>query len=164
MLEFRDAGKTLILVTHDLGAIESFCDRAIWLDEGHPRRRHAEAITAATSPRSRAGRALLGAAGRCRPRARHLPPADQRHDPICLSSMSFADDDGTERDVFHNGEAMRVRIHYPARMPVRSPIFELAIDRHDGAHVTTARPARPSTLRTSPRATATSSGGSTTYG
>ena len=37
MLEFREAGKTLILVTHDLGAIESFCERAIWLDEGRIR-------------------------------------------------------------------------------------------------------------------------------
>ncbi len=34
MLAFREAGKTLILVTHDLGAIASFCSRAIWLDEG----------------------------------------------------------------------------------------------------------------------------------
>ena len=34
MLEFRDAGKTLVLVTHDLGAVESFCERAIWIDRG----------------------------------------------------------------------------------------------------------------------------------
>ena len=37
MLAFREAGKTLILVTHDLGAIASFCSRAIWLDEGRIR-------------------------------------------------------------------------------------------------------------------------------
>jgi len=37
MLSFRENGKTLILVTHDLGAISSFCDRAIWLDEGRVR-------------------------------------------------------------------------------------------------------------------------------
>ena len=34
MLEFRNAGKTLVLVTHDLGAVESFCERAIWIDKG----------------------------------------------------------------------------------------------------------------------------------
>ena len=44
MLEFRDVGKTIVLVTHDLGAIESFCDRAIWLDAGK--------IRAAGEPRS----------------------------------------------------------------------------------------------------------------
>ena len=52
--------------------------------------------------------------------------------------MSLAADDGTERDVFHNGEGIRVRIHYVARQPVRSPIFDIAIHRHDGTHVTTA--------------------------
>ena len=34
MLEFRDAGRTLVLVTHDLGAVHQFCDRAIWLQRG----------------------------------------------------------------------------------------------------------------------------------
>ena len=30
----RDANKTVILVTHDMGAVEKFCDRAILLDRG----------------------------------------------------------------------------------------------------------------------------------
>ena len=34
MLEFRDAGRTLVFVTHDLGAVHQFCDRAIWLHRG----------------------------------------------------------------------------------------------------------------------------------
>ena len=34
MLEFRDAGRTVVLVTHDLGAVHQFCDRAIWLQRG----------------------------------------------------------------------------------------------------------------------------------
>ena len=49
--------------------------------------------------------------------------------PISLSSMSLAAEDGTERDVFHNGEVIRVRTHYVARQPVRSPIFDIAIHR-----------------------------------
>ncbi len=58
--------------------------------------------------------------------------------PITLSSMSTSADDGTERDVFHNGEAIHVRVHYVAQQPVRSPIVEIALHRHDGTHVTTA--------------------------
>src|SRR5215207_6656910 len=30
----RDAGKTIVFVTHDMGAIERFCDRAMLLEEG----------------------------------------------------------------------------------------------------------------------------------
>src|SRR5437763_10623864 len=32
--EFRKAKKTIVLVTHDLGAVARLCDRAIWLDQG----------------------------------------------------------------------------------------------------------------------------------
>ena len=30
--EFKQRGKTLVLVTHDAGSVQSFCDQAIWLD------------------------------------------------------------------------------------------------------------------------------------
>ncbi len=117
MLAFREAGKTLILVTHDLGAIASFCSRAIWLDEGRVRgegtpesitRRYVAEVTAQeelwSAQQAAAGRGLV---------TFHQPINDTV--PISLSSMSIAAEDGTERDVFHNGEAIRVRIHYVAR-------------------------------------------------
>jgi ABC-type polysaccharide/polyol phosphate transport system ATPase subunit len=34
MREFKDRGKTVVLVTHDVATVKSFCDRAIWLDQG----------------------------------------------------------------------------------------------------------------------------------
>jgi hypothetical protein len=35
MNQLRAAGKTTVLVTHDLSAVTKFCDRALLLDEGH---------------------------------------------------------------------------------------------------------------------------------
>src|SRR5215471_7946861 len=35
--EFKQRGKTILLVTHSLGLVERFCDEAIWLDAGHKR-------------------------------------------------------------------------------------------------------------------------------
>jgi len=140
MLAFREAGKTLILVTHDLGAIGSFCSRAIWLDEGRIRGEGTpESITrsyvAEVTQQEELWSAQQAAAGRGLVTF-HQPINDTV--PISLSSMSLAAEDGTERDVFHNGEGLRVRVHYVARKPVRSPIFSVAIHRHDGTHVTTA--------------------------
>src|ERR1700730_18578115 len=34
MREFKDQGKTVVLVTHDITAVKNFCDHAIWLNEG----------------------------------------------------------------------------------------------------------------------------------
>jgi hypothetical protein len=140
MLAFREAGKTLILVTHDLGAISSFCDRAIWLDEGRVRgegtpeaitRRYVAEVTEQeelwSAQQAAAGRGLV---------TFHQPINDTV--PISLGSMSMAAADGTERDLFHNGEVIRIRVHYVARQPVRSPIVDIAIHRHDGTHVTSA--------------------------
>jgi len=33
--QMRDAGKTIVLVTHDMAAVESFCDRAMLIEDGH---------------------------------------------------------------------------------------------------------------------------------
>lgn len=32
--EFKDAGKTLLFVSHNLGQVKSLCERAVWLDHG----------------------------------------------------------------------------------------------------------------------------------
>jgi ABC-2 type transport system ATP-binding protein len=65
MLAFREAGKTLILVTHDLGAIASFCSRV-----------HHASVRAGGNRR---GGALVGATGCGRTWAGHVASADQRH-------------------------------------------------------------------------------------
>ncbi len=37
MNEFKERGKTIVLVTHDLGTVERWCDVAVWIDKGHIR-------------------------------------------------------------------------------------------------------------------------------
>jgi ABC-type polysaccharide/polyol phosphate transport system ATPase subunit len=34
MADFRQRGKTMVLVTHDVTQVERWCDEAIWLDHG----------------------------------------------------------------------------------------------------------------------------------
>ena len=37
MNEFRRSGKTIVLVTHDLGTVQGWCDAAVWIDGGKVR-------------------------------------------------------------------------------------------------------------------------------
>lgn len=37
MYDYRRNGSTILMVSHGMGTIESFCDRAMWLDSGHMR-------------------------------------------------------------------------------------------------------------------------------
>jgi ABC-type polysaccharide/polyol phosphate transport system ATPase subunit len=139
MLEFREAGKTLILVTHDLGAVESFCDRAIWLDAGHVRSdgEPHDVVRAyvAEVNQDEERRAAQGLHGREAVVRTHEPVSP--HIPLQLVAMSFADEAGNEREVFNNGEPLRVRVHYQALTQIPSPVFELEIERHSGERVTT---------------------------
>jgi ABC-2 type transport system ATP-binding protein len=48
-VEFREQGRTLVLVTHDLGSVRDFCDRAVWLDHGR--------VSGEGDPASQIGRA-----------------------------------------------------------------------------------------------------------
>jgi ABC-type polysaccharide/polyol phosphate transport system ATPase subunit len=34
MIDFKQRGKTLVLVTHDANTVQSWCDMAVWLDQG----------------------------------------------------------------------------------------------------------------------------------
>jgi ABC-type glutathione transport system ATPase component len=34
MNAFKADGKTIVIVTHDLGALERYCDKVLWLDHG----------------------------------------------------------------------------------------------------------------------------------
>jgi len=38
ILEFRRAGKTMLVVSHSLDTLESLCDRGLWLDQGRVQR------------------------------------------------------------------------------------------------------------------------------
>jgi lipopolysaccharide transport system ATP-binding protein len=37
MNEFKNSGKTIVLITHDLGTVQAWCDLAAWIDEGRVR-------------------------------------------------------------------------------------------------------------------------------
>jgi lipopolysaccharide transport system ATP-binding protein len=141
MLEFRNAGKTLVLVTHDLGAVESFCERAIWIDKGLVREdalpHHViRAYVADVNEQDEAESASRTARERGTEVAPHTP-IHASH-PVHLTSMSFTSRDGAEREVFHTGEPMRVRISYTATADQPDPICELDIERHDRVLVASA--------------------------
>src|SRR5262249_34748968 len=139
MLEFRDAGRTLVLVTHDLGAVHQFCDRAIWLERGAIRRegdprdvvrayiREVNAGDEAASQISTAARP--GAAGTHTPLNSGVP--------IVLHALRVRAEDGAERSIYEHGETVNVEVDFVARNAVRSPVCEVEIHRHDGTHVAT---------------------------
>ena len=123
--EFRRAGKTVVVVSHAMGSLRSFCDAAAWLehgrlvkvgpatsvvddyiDEGHAERQE----TAGGGSRWGSGEArltrveLLDAAGRPTTRVR-------------------------------TGDKVTVRMAYETDEPIAKPVFGLALENLDGVYV-----------------------------
>ena len=132
-------GARVVLVTHDLGAVHQFCDRAIWLQrgaiqrDGDPRgvvRAYLREVNAGDEALSELSSAARGGAA-----GTHTPL--NAGVPIVLHSLRVTAADGAERSIYENGETLRVEVGYLARNPVRSPICEVEVHRHDGTHVAT---------------------------
>ncbi len=130
----RNSGKTILLVSHDLQAIQSLCDRAVVLHkgknigEGHPyemiglykqhqfveARRRGETPSAEIVKNNRFGNFT-----------------------IHFTAVRMIDSAGCERYIYETGEPVRVELDWSARQSIRFPIFGLSIMTDDGEYMFT---------------------------
>ncbi|GAP64342.1 lipopolysaccharide transport system ATP-binding protein [Ardenticatena maritima] len=129
----RRKGTTIVLVTHDLNAVETMCDRVIWFEKGqvvadgaaHQVVRDYLAAVAARDETLRSVQTPSGASD------------GQRWGTgrITIEAVELLDGSGQARHVFFTGEPMTIRLVYVAHEPIQSPVFGLAIHHQNGAHV-----------------------------
>jgi ABC-type polysaccharide/polyol phosphate transport system ATPase subunit len=134
---YRRQGGTLLLVSHDLGAIQAICNRVLWIEdgviqaEGHPtdvmmsyQRYYAELEEA---------RQLA-----------HQDPQDDSEQntkqrwgtgQIRVTKVELCDAKGEAHINFRTGDPMTVRLHYEAKGIIEEPIFGLAIHHQQGTHI-----------------------------
>ncbi len=114
-------GRTIILVSHDLGAVTQFCTRALWLHEGAVRALGPPAEVVAAYRRY-----LLGTDGADAiedpPRGRRWGSGDVR-----LAAVELCDGTGRPTRRFVTGQPLVVRLRYEARRRVLRPVFGVAI-------------------------------------
>lgn len=145
--ELRSAGKTLILVSHDLDAVERWCDEVVWLHNGEARDR-GEPRRVIDQYRSFLER---GEEAELRESERVEAPAPAQIDPttqsasnetgrwgsreIEIASVRLLNGDGESHLLFHTADRMRVEIRYAVRSPVTEIVFGIGIHRVDGLAV-----------------------------
>jgi hypothetical protein len=133
--EFKARGKTILLVSHDLGTIERLCDEVVWLHRGRVMAqgsareivgRYLEHVaveeTEALGVEHRQAEAAVAAGTTTRWGSRDVE----------LTRVRLTDRDGHERYLYETGEACTIRLAYAARRPVDDPVFGIAILRKDG--------------------------------
>jgi lipopolysaccharide transport system ATP-binding protein len=131
---FHQAGKTLILVSHDVGSICNICTDAIWLEGGRIRAHGPPRMVVAdyqAAAHSEVGDTslddLTGA-----------PSVPDRwgSGEAEIVNVEFWDAEGTRAALFRTGEPFSICVEYRAHGHVARPVFGLAITTVDGVHVT----------------------------
>lgn len=124
----RQAGVTILFVSHDLGSVRRLCQRAIWLEngrvvsDGNP-----EAVIREYSLHSYQHDGL------------HVTPTEIcRHGSgeVTFEAVRLLDSRGQARDYFEHGEQLTIEMRYRAHCPLDKPVFGVAIHRTDGIHIT----------------------------
>jgi lipopolysaccharide transport system ATP-binding protein len=142
MTEFRQAGKTIVIVTHDLGTLERWCDVAAWIDGGRIR----EVGTPAEVVRHYRQAVHLAEASGLPMHAPALSPdggalptleaeAQRPGSPVTLELLRLTNDRGEEVQAVGTEDALELHIGYNAEQPVDELGFSIGLMRSDGTLV-----------------------------
>jgi ABC-type polysaccharide/polyol phosphate transport system ATPase subunit len=133
--EFKARGKTIVLVSHDLGAVERLCDEAVWMDGGRlmaqgPTR---EIIDRYLNHVAREEARALGAEHRQAEAAARAGSAQRWGSrEVEITAVRVLDAHGEERYLYDAGEPCTIHLTFRAARPVEDPVFGLGVFRRDG--------------------------------
>ena len=126
-VEFRNEGRTIVLVTHDMGSVKNLCDRAIWLehgkaiDEGDP----SDLVEAYTER-------MLGADARSSDGSVRRGSGEIRITEVEM----FVEGSTTAVKRCRTSDAILLRLHYQAERTIPQPVVGIEIQSLGGATVT----------------------------
>ena len=130
--QFRAAGKTIVLVSHDLIAVKKFADDVVWLDGGKVA---AQGEPARVIDAYRQGVARReDQVGRARAAAQAELAAKRRwgDGQVEILAVRLLDQDGAPHAVFTSGRPLSVEVDYAMREPVNDLVFGVALHNSAG--------------------------------
>ena len=154
MEEFKERGKTIVLVTHDLVTVENWCDAAAWLDEGRIAE-HGDPRRVVAAYRQRVAEreiaelhAPAGAApavpppqpeqpAPAQPAPAQAPPEDPKRwgsRAVVITSARLLDASRQPRSVFEPEAELSIEMEFETAEPVEAAVFGIGIFREDGLH------------------------------
>lgn len=129
---YREQGKTIVLVTHDINIVQRYCDRAMLLRNGK--------IVNIGKPEDVSKEYMLQ--NMSDEEKRILEESEEgdeksvsRNKDVSITGVEFLDTEGQARSVFKTGEDITARIHYFTKQPIEKPVFGVAIHTQDGIHI-----------------------------
>jgi lipopolysaccharide transport system ATP-binding protein len=143
MMDFKRAGKTIVLVTHDLGTVERWCDMAAWVDAGRIRRfgapgevvrEYRRAVELAEQQDRVMVPAAIATDGGALPELEPAPApeAGAEEKVLRLTQVSLTGKAGEPVSQVDTEEAVSLHVGYQADKPLEEVEFSVALKRADG--------------------------------
>ena len=130
--DFREQGKTVIFVSHDMGAVKSMCQHVILMDQG--------SILEQGTAAEVADQYLKRAHERGNERLSTLNRGSNEYPrwgsgEVEVTAVDMLDENGEVTLVFRTAAPFKVRMRYRATADCREPVFGLGIYRSDGTYI-----------------------------
>jgi ABC-type polysaccharide/polyol phosphate transport system ATPase subunit len=122
IIELKEAGMTIVFISHDLRAVEKLCDRVMLLKDGM--------VIADGEPRLIISHYQNLSRSLSAPEKVSANPGSSRE--AVITSLSFQNDNGEESLSFETGLPMRIILRYDVYEPVSDVIFEVQFHSQEG--------------------------------
>ncbi|HZX09460.1 MAG TPA: ABC transporter ATP-binding protein [Acidobacteriota bacterium] len=140
--EFKNKGKTILLVSHDLAVIEKMCDRVYLIDNG--RQFYKENPVDVISEYHR--RLFKKRKQALRVNQEELTEEEKKDKTassltefnrwgsreVEITGIEFLDDRNRETYIYKTGDFLKIKMDYSAEKKIKEPVFGLAIYKEDG--------------------------------
>lgn len=135
--EMRKEGKTIILVTHDIGIVERYCDRAIYLQEGKIIHQGyvRDVVKEYQQQNVEDAEKIEAQKEQEKSVVSNKQANDEQEQRVEIVEVEFFDSTGASKHVFQTHEDIIARIHYDAHEYIPSPVFGVALYTMDDIHL-----------------------------
>jgi lipopolysaccharide transport system ATP-binding protein len=113
--EFREAGKTMVIVSHNKEMIQKLCNRVVFLHKGQ--------VVFQGDTREGLDLYHTGFAGEALRGESHTGGEDSPDREMAITDVVLLDGEGRPRNSFLTAEPMTVQIHFRANASVDDPVF-----------------------------------------
>jgi ABC-2 type transport system ATP-binding protein len=128
--QFRDEGRTVVVVSHALGTMRTMCDELAWLDHGQ--------LLATGKPSDLVDDYTAASHEEGEPAAEEEIGSGPRwgSGEIRVDRVEMLDGDEKPITRVRTGDAVTFRMHYRAPQRIERPVFGFGLHTADGQHVT----------------------------
>ena len=122
--QLKDQGRTVVVVSHGLEQMRTFCDRAAWLD-------HGKVVAVGTAAE------VIDTYSDVAHHAVEVPGGGTRFGSgeAQITRIDILDGAGESVSLVYPGQCMRMRLHYRAKERVEGPVFGVSVDTREGTWV-----------------------------